>query len=287
VNLVQAAPVAAAGRWVAYCRTSPAAPRALLKLPGPLGLPPTNNSITSGLSLASQVATNFAQDTVSPSGPRAPRAVDVHRAVAWTLRTPTPVDLGPCDKIGQTAQQSGAGVAAVADLRSAGNPNAGPFAAAVAAVKGIGPSGGQTLALAPLPQPEIPPTPEPAPENPPEPIVIAASVELGFSLAQGIENHESCPGHYIIGAVVNRNGAPMPGVRISLVDEWGNRADAVSKGGATDGGQYDFPINNFPNRYTLTVVDADGSPVSAPVTVEHLQGYGGSSPCHTVVWQAY
>jgi hypothetical protein len=283
VILAQAAPVYAGNRWVAYCRTEPAAPRALLRLPGPLGLP----GPSSGLSAAPKLATNFLQDTASATGPWQPRPVDIYRAVAWSLRTPTPVDLGPCDRIAQTARQSGAGISAGADLRRAGDPGAGPYAAAVASVKGIGPTSAQTLlAAAPLP-PEASPEPEPTPEIPTEPVVVAAPAELGFTLAQGIANHNDCPGHYIIGVVLNRDGAPMPGVRIASVDEWGNRADAVSKGGAGDAGQYDFPINSFPNRYTLTVVDGNGAPVSAPVTVEHLQGYGGNATCHTVVWQAY
>jgi len=119
------------------------------------------------------------------------------------------------------------------------------------------------------------------------PVVSASPAEFRFALAQGIRNHAECPGHYIVGAVLNRGGAPLAGVHIAMVDEWGNRADAVSKSGANDAGQYDFPINNFANRYTLTVLDGTGAPISAPVTVEHLQGYGGDSPCHTVIWQAY
>ena len=76
----------------------------------------------------------------------------------------------------------------------------------------------------------------------------------------------------------------MAGVHIVLVDEWGNRADAVSKSGETDYGNYDLPINAFANRYTLTVLDDAGNPISPPVVVEHMQGAAGDAPCHTVVW---
>jgi hypothetical protein len=48
----------------------------------------------------------------------------------------------------------------------------------------------------------------------------------------------------------------VAGVHIVLVDEWGNRADAWSKGGESDYGRYDFPIH--------TVVDAAGNPISGP-----------------------
>jgi hypothetical protein len=195
--------------------------------------------------------------------------------------------VGRCIEITQIAQQSGAGVLAGVDINSAADPNAGAFAAAVASVKGIGPTTSQPLAVAELPQPDGSPTPEATPEATAAPVVLAAPGEFNFTLAQAIGNHNDCPGHYIIGAVLNRSGAPMPGVRIAMVDEWGNRADAVSKSGANDTGRYDFPINNVPNRYTLTVLDGSGTAISAPVTVEHLQGYGGSATCHTVVWQAY
>jgi hypothetical protein len=157
----------------------------------------------------------------------------------------------------------------------------------VSSVKGIGPTTSQALVVAVPPEPAGSPTPEATAEATAAPVVVAAPGALGFSLAQAIINHNDCPGHYILGAVLGRNGAPMSGVRIAIVDEWGNRADAVSKSGANDAGRYDFPINNFPNRYTLTVLDGSGAAISAPVTVEHLQGYGGSATCHTVVWQAY
>ena len=101
---------------------------------------------------------------------------------------------------------------------------------------------------------------------------------------QGVSSHDACPGNYIVGQVLNRAGGPVAGVHIVLVDEWGNRADAWSKSGQDDYGRYDFPIHGFANRYTLTVVDDAGSPISAPVVVEHLQGSGGGSPCHTVNW---
>jgi hypothetical protein len=182
------------------------------------------------------------------------------------VRTPTPVDLGPCASLQETVRQAlqadprqgDAALSISVDLDSAMNPKAGPIAGNLASAT-----------------------------DSPAPVTEASPGEFRFALGQAIQNHSNCPGHYIVGAVLGQNGASMGGVRIVMVDEWGNRAEAVSKTGAADAGQYDFPINSFANRYTLTVVDSSGSPISAPVTVEHLQGYGGSSPCHTVVWQAY
>ena len=78
----------------------------------------------------------------------------------------------------------------------------------------------------------------------------------------------------------------MAGVHIVMVDQWGNRADAFSKDGAADYGSYDFPLNFFANRYTLTVVDLADTPISGPVIVDHLQGDSGDAPCHTVTWRS-
>jgi hypothetical protein len=192
--------------------------------------------------------------------------VDVLRAFAWSLRSPTPVDLGPCASLQGTVRQAlradprqGDGSLAIsADLSAAMNPNAGPVA-------GTLPSATENAL----------------------PAIAASPSDFRFGLGQGILHHDGCPGQYIVGAVLSTSGTPMPGVHVAMIDEWGNRADAWSKNGAADAGRYDFPIGATPNRYTLTVVDANGMPISAPVTVEHQQGYGGAHACHTVVWQAY
>lgn len=277
VAQVPSAPVYASrpegGRWTAYCRTEPAALRELLKLPGPLGLPKPGGPITNSLSLAPESASLLVSHTLQDNptsqpanGPRAPRQVDVLRAVAWGLRSPTPVNLGPCDSLQEIVKQAlradprqgDSALSISADLSAAMNPNAGPVAGNL-----------------------------PSPTDNALPVIGASPGTFRFALGQAIQNHNNCPGHYIVGAVLNKDGAPLGGVRIVMVDEWGNRAEAVSKTGATDAGRYDFPINSFANRYSLTVVDSGGTPISAPITVEHLQGYGGDSSCHTVVWQAY
>ena len=239
------APVYAAlpdgGRWTAYCRVEPAAVRPLLKLPGPLGrlgLPDPTGAVT---------------DT-QPAG----LSTDALHAIGWSLRHPTPVDLGPCDALAQVApaalaldpQPGDASLTITADLVAAMDPNAGPVP-------------GDTTTL---------------------PAVAASPADFAFALAWPVENHASCPGQYIIGQVLNRQGAPVAGVHIVMVDEWGNRADAVSKDGEADFGSYDFAIHSFANHYTLTVVDPAGNIASPAVVVEHLQGAAGDAPCHTVVW---
>jgi hypothetical protein len=124
----------------------------------------------------------------------------------------------------------------------------------------------------------------PVPGDTTLPAVAASPTDFRFALARPVENNASCPGNYIVGQVLNRQGAPVAGVHIVMVDEWGNRADAVSKNGEADYGSYDFLIHPFANRYTLTVVDQNGNIASPAVVVEHLQGAGGDAPCHAVVW---
>ena len=239
------APVYAAlpdgGRWTAYCRVEPAAVRPLLRLPGlpgRLGLPdPTD------------VLTGTQRGGLSP---------DALHVIGWSLRHPTPVDLGPCDALAQVAPaalaldpQPGDAVLTIsADLAAAMDPNAGPVP-------------GDTTTL---------------------PAVAASPADFAFALARPVEHHASCPGQYIVGQVLNPQGGPVAGVHVVMVDEWGNRSDTVSKDGEGDYGSYDFSIHSFANHYTLTVVDPAGNIASPAVTVEHLQGAAGDAPCHTVVW---
>lgn len=239
VTQAPAAPVYAAlpdaGRWTAYCRTEPAAVRALLALPDRLGLPAAQGDA---------------------AGPDAEMGEEQLRAVAWSLRHPTAVDLGPCAALAELApralasdpQPGDESLQVLVDLAAAMDPAAGPV------------SGDTAL-----------------------PVQAVAPTAHRYA-SRGVSNHDACPGNYIVGQVLNREGGPVAGVHVVLVDEWGNRADAWSKNGQDDYGRYDFPIHGFANRYTLTVVDDAGSPISAPVVVEHLQGSGGNSPCHTVDW---
>lgn len=274
VALVQSAPVYAGGQWAAYCRTEPGAVRALLKLPGPLGVPVPTEEATITLSAAPQrllqpVSNSPRQASVAANASKAPRQVDVLSAVAWALRSPLPVDLGPCSTLQATARQAlgGGGLAVSADLSAAMDTRAGP-------VDGTLPTAVDWTLATPSQEDSLP-------------AAAASPSGFRFALAQGIVHHGGCPGQYIMGSVITSHGAPMPNVHIEMVDEWGNRADAWSKSGANDAGLYDFPIGNTPNRYTLTVVDDNGTAISAPVTVEHHKGYAGDHNCHTVIWQAY
>jgi hypothetical protein len=184
------------------------------------------------------------------------------QAMAWALRNATAINLGPCDALGKTlapalardARQGEPVAQVLVDLAAAMDPNAGPVAG-----------------------------------DPTAPVAINGNGtgHLGsYSLAEPVSHHSACPGNYIVGQVLDGAGAPLVGVRVALVDQWGNRAEAWSKDSAGDFGRYDFPINFFPNQYTLVVVDGDGNPLSAPVVVDHLQGSGDDAPCHSVIWRS-
>jgi penicillin-binding protein 1C len=242
VTLAPTAPVyverGQGAQWAAYCQVEPAALRPLLRLPAGLGL-----------------------SVPTSSEARARLEREREQAMAWVLRNPTAINLGPCDGLGETlapalaldARPDQPAVQVLVDLAAALDPNAGPVAGDAAT-----------------------------------PVALAwsdAGQPGSYSLAEPVSHHDSCPGNYIMGQVLDAAGAPVAGVRISLVDQWGNRADTWSKDSAGDYGRYDFPINFFPNQYTLAIADGSGNPLSAPVVVNHLQGDGGDAPCHTVIWR--
>jgi penicillin-binding protein 1C len=235
--------------WTAYCEVTPAVERGLLRLPGEFGLSGTPITATESSRAMEPAAANDA-----------PSLEQLH-AIAWSLRHPTPVTLGSCDALSKRVAQALAadpqkedtGLQVAVDLAAAMDPNAGPVAGVV------GDSG--------------------RPGN----AVFSGSGR--YLLVGDVSHHTSCPGQYIVGQVIGADGAPRAGVHIVLVDQWGNRANAISKDGATDFGNYDFPLNDFANQYTLTVVDEEGQPISPPVVVDHNQGDSGDAPCHTVIWR--
>lgn len=227
-------------QWAAYCQVEPAVLRPLLRLPAGIGL-----SIPAGRAASERVQREREQ------------------AMAWALRTPTAINLGPCDGLGAAmapalaldARPGEPAAQALVDLAAAMDPNAGSVAGATAA-----------------------------------PVAVSSITSAGqpgsYGLAEPVSHHDACPGNYIVGQVLDAGGAPLAGVRINLMDQWGNQAEAWSKDSAGDFGRYDFPVNFFPNQYTLMIVDDAGNPLSAPVVVDHLQGNGGDAPCHSVIWRS-
>jgi hypothetical protein len=94
-----------------------------------------------------------------------------------------------------------------------------------------------------------------------------------------------CPGTYALGVVADRAGNPLPGVRLSLVDEFGNAATAVTKPGPGDTGRYDFPMGGPARKFYMTVVDEGGRALSPRVEILHdLPPQEGKS-CRWVDWR--
>jgi penicillin-binding protein 1C len=258
VRLAPAAPVYVdhgdgVAQWQAYCQVEPALWRPLLALPEFLGLAAQGGP---GPEDAGGIAGQPSQEVSTEAG----RLARLH-AVAWSLRHPTAVNLGPCDQLASLALEAwsleqpeqGPALQVLVDLAAAMDPDAGPVAGSTAM-----------------------------------PIALWAGPAAGsgrYVLAESVTHHDACPGNYIVGQVLDSAGGPVAGVRVVLVDQWGNRAEAISKDGASDYGRYDFPVHYFANHYTLYVVDSAGNPISPAVEVDHLQGSGGDAPCHSVNWR--
>ena len=132
----------------------------------------------------------------------------------------------------------------------------------------------------------VSPEPEPTPTETeiaaPSPSPEAA---FPFLLARPVRHSTGdCPGAYILGLVTDRGGAPLPDVRLRLVDEFGNEEFKVTKGGA-DAGRYDFPIFGPPRRFFVSVVDGSTRPNSPRIEVPHGVGADAQAQCHWVDWR--
>ncbi len=94
-----------------------------------------------------------------------------------------------------------------------------------------------------------------------------------------------CPGDSIRGRVTDRQGNPLAGVRLWLLDEYGNEAFAVSKREQVDLGKYDFPLFGPPRTFYLVVLDSSGHPDSPRVEIIHKRSPNEDANCHYVNWQ--
>ena len=94
-----------------------------------------------------------------------------------------------------------------------------------------------------------------------------------------------CPGDSVRGQVFDRQGNPLPGIRLWLLDEYGNESFAVSKGEQVDLGKYDFPIFGPPRKFYLVILDSAGHPDSPRVEIVHKRPPNENLNCHFVDWQ--
>jgi tetratricopeptide (TPR) repeat protein len=92
----------------------------------------------------------------------------------------------------------------------------------------------------------------------------------------------SCFGRYILGYVLNSDGAPVPGITLLLVDQYGNRTTVVSKDNPA--GAYDLPISPASPTYQLSVV-AGEQVLSPAVTIFQSEAALASGvACYTLNW---
>jgi len=118
------------------------------------------------------------------------------------------------------------------------------------------------------------PNASPTATQSPYPYALDGNVGENFSA--------TCTGHSIRGLVRNSEGAPVPGVTVRAVDEWGNVYTGVSK--VDPPGRYDLPINSVVTTYQVGVVAGD-QPLSAIVAVRHSERFSQQpAACHILNW---
>lgn len=268
LEVVQSAPVYVQqgdqGRLIGFCTMVPALERPLLRLADTVGLDhlkPTT-ALTTTLSLT---ASNPITGVVAGVTTLTPAQL---QSLAWTLHytSTNALNWGACDTLQETVQRAfavqpladAASLRVLVDVTAATNPAIGPVA-------GDGSVDVATLSRA---------------------VDVGTGVAGGrYVLVGGIQNDNNCPGSYIMGLILNPDGAPVAGVQVMLRDPWGNQAYAVSKSGAMDYGMFDFPIASAsPHELSITVMEG-GNPISATFTVPHRLGDASDAPCHHLVLQ--
>lgn len=192
--------------------------------------------------------------------------LEQRHVLAWAVRQGAPVYLGPCDllkeyipaALAMEPRETDAELRVVVDIAAAGDPNA-----LTLSPDGVVPVEAIERAVA----------------------VDGLAGEGGdVAVADGIIHDFSCPGNYVMGTVVNAEGAPMAGVRLAMTDAWGNQTFAVSKSEPNDYGRFDFPIyGDGPQQLQLVVLDGNGNPIGAPVLVPHRMDPASDTPCHHLI----
>ncbi len=102
-------------------------------------------------------------------------------------------------------------------------------------------------------------------------------------LLSSVNTDSNCPGNYVMGRVVNAAGIGVGGVAVQMVDQWGNKTVAFSKGGA-ESGSFDLPIYAGGEReLSITVVDATGGAASPTIQLRYPPQESEAARCYHVV----
>lgn len=178
------------------------------------------------------------------------RQREIAGAVDWILGAGGRVYWGPCD--GMETLALGGGVQLSVDLAAAGQEDSAETAGEGAVAVGS----------------------------------PAVTGDYRYILNEPVWHDTNCPGGYVVGQVLNWNGGPVADVRLELADAWGNRYTAISKAGASDAGQFDFPLfSATPQTLHLTVLDGGGNPISPSISVPHNVDQSSTFPCHHVIFR--
>jgi hypothetical protein len=271
VELANAVPVLAREgddlRLVGYCELEGARERRLLRLPGTF-LPvdePVGDSVSD---IADDTGADSVADAIGNRDDMNQRdwSLEQLHVLAWAIAHGAPVNLGPCDGLNRAVEQAvrlvDVDFAQLTLLVDIAEVNQEGQAALIT-------EGAVELAT-----------------------IQGAEATFGWNgpsqywLAEPILNDYACPGQYVMGQVVNRDGAPVGGIRIQMVDAWGNSAQTVSKSGDADFGRFDFPIYaDGPQELSLIVMDESGNQISRPIVVPHRTDAASNTPCHFVKLQ--
>ncbi len=281
---------------IGYCLADRGVVRTLVRLPARLGLPSTIDLSISEENVGDKQASIAADITLSSPNRLAelelPDVIDLaanarqldtdkqderRRALSYSGQVRGQVSLGPCDEV-----QSWLGSVSIASgeigqseaLLLVEPGEVAPTALSSSATQAVETA---TPEVVETPVPTVTPTAE---EPTPEPRNSSR-----YRLVS-LTHDNNCPGSYVLGRIVNSSGGPVAGVRVRMIDGWGNYYEAMSKSGAADFGMFDFPLySDSPQDLQLTVLDSNGNPISATVTVPHNQSEESKVLCHFVVIQ--
>jgi hypothetical protein len=134
---------------------------------------------------------------------------------------------------------------------------------------------------------EEPPSPTPAETPTPEATATPESA-FPFLLSHAVQNSSGdCGGNnLIVGRVTDRNGRGLGDVHLRLTDEFNAVNDTRStKSVANEVGKYDFPLFGPGRHFYVTIVDANGNPLSERADIPHGVGPEAKATCHAVDWK--
>ncbi len=276
--------------FAGVCSTPAGNPRTLLTLPSGFGqLAPSHASaqrLINSLQLAPSLPApgesrwQFAPVAAAVNDKIAKERLD---AIRWSGRAGTSIQLGPCNSVAEVVS-SLFGKDAVAtvvypdhseEIKAIERANAPTPTATITATRQITGTPRATPTAQPTGTGEATPTPSATPQ--PAPVIVG-----DYSVANFFED-DNCPGNYLLGFVLNKEGAAIPGITVRAVDQWGNVATGVTKSGQYDFGRWDIPLDFRARTFTVNVISDNGTIGGPAITINH-QGDSGPK-CHHIIWQ--